>query len=229
MVMKSVITVISLLVLSLQLSASDSLKFQKVFPEIKSKIIRDTIMDIRGTELDTFGYIPDIIFVGKTYYGEVLMPIYDPPKLKLHKSKGSYFGYSEDGTVRHGIRLNPEFHSNHVFEVEFDDYHLRLKRDTIHFKTLVNLKELNGKTCVYEFIIGRGEWDIECQVRTNQHFSKKEKQHISELFEKQELIDLIDSERGSLFCARINESLGLTQRSRKRIWCWTYKREDLVD
>lgn len=205
----------------IHLNAADSLKVSKTIPEVKARIFMDTLMDIRGTELDTFGFIPDFIFIVRDHNGTILPSRYYTPWLQ-RVGTNSYYGYGFGFDTSHGIKLDSAYHSSHSYAVVFRYGHLHAKHDTVFFQTILNIDAAQGKTHVYDFMMGMDEYTSECIIRTQGHFRKKDKVLIEGVYEKQGVYAVLESEDlgHTNFYQEFIEQLDLPERRKKKIWCF---------
>ena len=199
---------------------SDSLRLTKIFPKIETKILSDTIFDIRGTELDTFGFIPDIIFVVRDYNGLIAPTIHYSPSLLIYGTQTYYVGPEIFQRSSCAIELNNQYHSGKKYVIRFSDRHLKERADTIDFRTLVEIDSLKGRTCVYEIQLGRDEWNSECIIQTTMRFSKKDRELITQICMNQDLYGVFESEIRSQFCEEVKEKLYLPDRKKRKIGCY---------
>jgi hypothetical protein len=216
--MKTFLTLI--LVLFCKLSfASDSLKFVRTFPKVETEIIKDTIINIEKTILDTFGHSPTFIFIVRHYDGTIRKGFNRQILFQSVKDPRGGLLESVDG-INDSINF-----STGLFFKEGEKYTVKIlytdgrQMDTINLKTIITVDSKSSLTYVFEVKIGTPDYRVNCKIFNENKFSKEQKIIMLDFLEKQPRYYFGNEEANWNLRDKTIELLKLTDKQSKKIHC----------
>lgn len=224
--MKSFLILI-LILFGKQAFASDTLRFDRVFSKIETEVLRDTLMNINETFLDTFVHRPTFVFISRHFDGSIRKGFYVQLLFQSIIDPSIRFGQYFDG-INDSINFSDDYYRGYFKEGEKYlvqiVYYNGKQLDTINMKTIISVDSKSSLTYVFEVKFGTPEIHVNCEIHSEKKFSVEQKELMRNFLVEQDRYYFFNEEVNRNLRYSIIELLKLTYKQSKKIhfsaWAW---------